>query len=632
MEELTEVPEVDRSSEDARGHGNGNIRKEEEGKGDESSRREPPGRKRLFITFSVVLCFLLGVPFWWKSTEVYRAPLPFSAIEEHARYLNSSAFALPCHLHIIFASAPSHTRGGFVTGSSLEKVAESFRQHAGDVDFGVRVTLDAEDSCVSVGREDGGEYWRCGLAKSGLHDVVDLHDDDRLDEFLWSFSKDQNSSTGGRYTVVVIGREGSDVGSQSGMHQNAHVNGRTVVGKHRHAWMTGVDLSHPGFEDGIASRIADVAMTYFKNGGRASKTGRDEEDQVASMPLSADGEAVLSFSLLNANPEDWIFDWDIEEVEERYLQPLIEVMEPVARLSIESQVLYYTPKAVSSHWDEALKAHLVPFKQLPFFVNSNEWHLDTSSAATGRSKLLNFAIYVPAANECPLHMQLSSGRISPTNGFTSPGWGGVIVHNLPGCENLLPNKSENYRLTSKELEPLVGVIVSQIRALFGLPPTFVKNSKAGIYGVPAAVTGIADWEVDVLLRRRATMDINASASTLLSLSRLVSSLPNMVIKDEIGEQVQSSLAQAKAAQSQSLVGAYHAAAEAARKARSQAEAAFFQPSIMSMLYFPAEHQLAIYTPFFVPVLLHVLVALLKEGSRYKKEWQKYKRWHMRQAT
>jgi len=306
-------------------------------------------------------------------------------------------------------------------------------------------------------------------------------------------------------------------------------------------------------------------------------------------------------------------------------------MEPVAHLSIESQVLYYTPKAVSSHWDEALKAHLVPFKQLPFFVNSNEWHLDTSSAATGRSKLLNFAIYVPAADECPLQMQLSSGRISATNGYTSPGRGGVIIHNPPGCANLVSNKSESYRLSSKELEPVVGVIVAQIRALFGLPPMFVKNSRTSTFGVPAAVTGIADWEVDVLLRRRASMDIHASASTLLSLSRLVSSLPNMVIKDEIGEQIQDSLAKAKAAQSQSVEGAYHAAAEAARKARSRAEAAFFQPSIMSLLYFPAEHQLAIYTPFFVPVLLHVLVALLKEGSRYKKELQKFKRWHLKRA-
>ena len=51
----------------------------------------------------------------------------------------------------------------------------------------------------------------------------------------------------------------------------------------------------------------------------------------------------------------------------------------------------------------------------------------------------------------------------------------------------------------QELEPLVGVIVSQIRALFGLPPTLVKNSKAGIFGVPAAVTGIADWFVALSL-------------------------------------------------------------------------------------------------------------------------------------
>lgn len=42
---------------------------------------------------------------------------------------------------------------------------------------------------------------------------------------------------------------------------------------------------------------------------------------------------------------------------------------------------------------------------------------------------------------------------------------------------------------------MVGVIVAQIRALFGLPSMFVKNAKTSTYGVPAAVTGIADWFV-----------------------------------------------------------------------------------------------------------------------------------------
>ena len=49
--------------------------------------------------------------------------------------------------------------------------------------------------------------------------------------------------------------------------------------------------------------------------------------------------------------------------------------------------------------------------------------------------------------------------------------------------------------------------------------------------------------------------------------------------------------------------------EAARKARSLAEAAFFQPSIMSLLYFPAEHQLAIYT---VSALMLMLLISFKK--------------------
>jgi phosphatidylinositol glycan class S len=63
--------------------------------------------------------------------------------------------------------------------------------------------------------------------------------------------------------------------------------------------------------------------------------------------------------------------------------------------------------------------------------------------------------------------------------------------------------------------------VAQLRTLFGLPPTVSDDSKTDTFGVPATARGFADWEVDVLLRRRAVMDVHASASTLASLSRLV---------------------------------------------------------------------------------------------------------------
>eukprot|EP01018_Ginkgo_biloba_P014011 Gb_05373 [translate_table: standard] len=44
-------------------------------------------------------------------------------------------------------------------------------------------------------------------------------------------------------------------------------------------------------------------------------------------------------------------------------------------------------------------------------------------------------------------------------------------------------------------------------------------------------------ELDVLLRRRAAADVVSCSLTLSSLSRLVQSLPSMVIMDEIGDQL-----------------------------------------------------------------------------------------------
>ena len=37
--------------------------------------------KRLWVTLSFAMMFLLGVPIWWKSTEIYRAELPYEEIE-----------------------------------------------------------------------------------------------------------------------------------------------------------------------------------------------------------------------------------------------------------------------------------------------------------------------------------------------------------------------------------------------------------------------------------------------------------------------------------------------------------------------------------------------------------------------
>ena len=39
-------------------------------------------QRRLWITLSFAAMFVLGIPIWWKSTEIYRAELPYSEIEQ----------------------------------------------------------------------------------------------------------------------------------------------------------------------------------------------------------------------------------------------------------------------------------------------------------------------------------------------------------------------------------------------------------------------------------------------------------------------------------------------------------------------------------------------------------------------
>lgn len=165
--------------------------------------------------------------------------------------------------------------------------------------------------CLRSRQEQGLTTWPCGLGSPRLLETLQLSDDDdAVDEMLLEFSKkgteatsvnasDAAASDGGLYTVVVLQKKNHEDGLLEG-----DSGFRTVVGKYRHAWIS-AELSSIGtVQNDVAVRIGDLAVNYF--GG--AKIGAADSKRT-SMPLSADGEAILSFSLLNADPNDWIFDW-----------------------------------------------------------------------------------------------------------------------------------------------------------------------------------------------------------------------------------------------------------------------------------------------------------------------------------
>ncbi|XP_044500940.1 GPI transamidase component PIG-S [Mangifera indica] len=570
----------------------------------ESVRTTKPGTKRLFLTLSILFSFLLGFPFLWKSVEIYRSSLPFTEILELE---SNPSLLFPCRFQAVFLNFGSNLNPNHLQLSILNQITK-LNSNPSQCGFctnnlSLSVSVDSNSHCVQTNVADN--IYRCGTVSVFDFDNNGKHkNDEDVDEFLNSVLKVKNV-----YSVVVV--NGDRV--------------RAVVGKYRHGWIVGrVDKG----ETEVVSKVAEMFVKVFVNGGREEGLIHEE-----FMPVGADGRIVLSFNLLNAEPNDWVYDWDFQRIDETLLTPIAEVLGPIADISVESQVLYHTPKLSFSYWDEKKKSYIFSTKDLPFFVNSNEWHLDTSIAAGGRSKILQFVVYIPSAKECPLHLQLPNGDISRTNGFISPMWGGVIVWNPRSCLKDSESKhTTRHTMSAEDLQEVFEVFMGQFRQLFGLKSDNLFVSTSDKFHLLPSERGFTEWELDVLSRQHSCFNLHSCATTLGSLSRLVQSLPRMIIMDEIGKQVKFSLEAAKLAQNNASLGVYEASAVSSRKARSLAEDAFFHPSIMSVSYYSFEHCFAVYSPFFLPVSMHILLAALREWKRYKQEKAKYSAWKAKEKT
>ncbi|KAL6214344.1 hypothetical protein ACLB2K_013778 [Fragaria x ananassa] len=560
----------------------------------ETMRKTKPGLKRLILTVSVLFSFILGVPLIYKSVEIYRAPLPFLEIDSLSGEIDSNPLLFPCRFQAILVGFDSESSIASLESSILHQMTELTRQtpQCGTCspNHSVSVVLDPDDHPL-LGAVD--------------FDGDDEAVDEALDEALEAVSRGGwgSGSKGEVYTVVVVNRGGDEA--------------RAVVGKNRNAWIVG----RVSEEEAVA-KAAEVFVKVFVNGGKEEGLIHGE-----FMPVGADGTVVLSFNLLNADPRDWVYDWDFQTVDTTLLALIIEAMKPVANISVESQVLYHVPKSSLSYWDDKWDSYIFSTKDLPFFVNSNEWHLDTSIAAGGRSKMLHFVVYIPSAKECPLLLQLPDGQISTTNSFISPMWGGVIVLNPQTCRKDSESKRPSrHTIMHEDLQKVFEVFMGQFRQLFSFRSDNLYVGASGTYNLLPSEKGFTVWELDVLSRMHTCFNLHSCATTLGSLSRLVQSLPRMIIKDEIGKQVKYSLEAAKLAQTNASLGIYDASAVSSRQARSLAEDAFFHPSIMSVSYYSFEHCFAVYSPFFLPVSMHVILAALREWRRYKKEHKKYLVW------
>jgi phosphatidylinositol glycan class S len=255
-------------------------------------------------------------------------------------------------------------------------------------------------------------------------------------------------------------------------------------------------------------------------------------------------------------------------------------------------VLYLLPLAIQPEHDPGSSGYRVTIDHLSHVINPVEAKLGSHVTI---NPALHFLVYIPLQEHSPLHIY-TEGKPSESNSVLIPGWGGLMVYN--------PQLGTNY--TSINMAAVMSRFISQLRSLLVLED---KELTSTVLISPLDNRSIHDWEVDCLLRKRTVQNLVVTSSTLQSLSLLLTEISNIVISDEVARQVSLSVSALENSHLYLESGDLQQAYSHSRLAYIAAEKAFFDPSMLALLYFPDGQKYAIYIPLFLPVGIPVLQSL-----------------------
>lgn len=104
--------------------------------------------------------------------------------------------------------------------------------------------------------------------------------------------------------------------------------------------------------------------------------------------------------------------------------------------------------------------------------------------------------------------------------------------------------------------------------------------------------------------------------TLGGIVRLIDKIEEMEIHAAVREKILGAIAKLEQLPAAAKEGVL-ASALLSRDAVGLANAAFFDPSMMGLLYFPDQHKFAVYAPLFAPIGVSLLAGLLKELKAWR---------------
>ncbi|KAF9203540.1 hypothetical protein BGZ49_006295 [Haplosporangium sp. Z 27] len=548
-------------------------------------------RSRRLILLSVWVVVLLGLPLWWKTTRVYRAELPYEDIEQWNDWKTCQpTFPITINLHLSGSSTLKQIDTGIK--NTIEKRVQELSPSNAKVKLPVQFIVDQSWKGLKEGDISGtsvyGQIYSQAISLATTSILMKAEGSIIL--------IDQPSTTPGTYDLYV------SVGHTTSATIKTQRQGFVQV----KSW----DEAH------IVDTVTEIVKAIFGTEEKAIqhlfKASEKVKDQLKAVKYAPGYQ--LTFSLFSGDASNGVREWKIQEAINVYLTPFLKSMSIISSFTVESQVQHYASLTFAPQLDSDLNEYYLTPDSLPNFINAAEWSL--ASTVTSLTSL-NFLTYIPKPSESPL--VIKSGPSSPrsnTNSFLIPRWGGIAILNRDNNTIISPQV-----ITEKELEPLMKVFLTQLRDLMGLTDLSAARTPFPIIFHKASNEAPTAWELDNLLRRRATENLVDSLATLTSLARLVEDTPNMVVLDHIHKDVVDALKDIEQSCQRLSAQQYVTALAASRDALVKSETAFFDPTMVSMLYFPDEHKYAIYMPLFVPISVPLVMAVLREVKK-KRESKK----------
>ncbi|XP_067927814.1 GPI transamidase component PIG-S-like [Watersipora subatra] len=504
------------------------------------------------VVFGLFFVFV-GVPIWWRTTTVYRADLPYSEIQQ--------AFNAIPNLRIDLE---------FVIGS--EEVDPIAAARFGEVLQETFARMNNVKGFVSVKYQ--------GTVRLALQQELQQLNALTSEE-LDSFPGD----SGEKYVFYLVRRLKAKV-------TLPYINNRRQI-----------FLALPsGKSDYVIPQAEAVCEELFRPAALSRSFqvvhGEPINDKELLRSLKFDPTYTVVFSLLVSQPDQVLASWDMSTAVPEYLYDLQTALSDYVDIKVKSQVLYYEVLPIQPKKEENKGYYYMTPKDMPHLINPVEARLgsfvDTNPA-------LNFIVYVPTREQYPLHLHDEQGKKVLANSFLVPRWGGFYIYNVN-------TTADSYPVVHQvDMEQVFSELIPQLRSLLGIAP--ISESK--ILQQPTVRTdSFSHWEIDQWLRQRTVENIGTTTHALYSLSNLVQNIRNMIINDNISEQVKDSVAAVQQSHRLLTRGAIHEAFLASKEALISAEKAFFDPSLLELLYFPEDQKFAIYIPLFLPIGIPLFTSTL----------------------